>query len=38
MKETPFQSLRGRLYHGKLASFGQTVFGLDPNATKVKPA
>ena len=38
MKVTPFQSLRGRPYHGKLASFGQTVFGLDSKATKFKPA
>ena len=38
MKVTPFQSLRGRPYHGKAASFGQTVFGRDPQATKFKPA
>ena len=38
MRVTPFQSLRGRPYHGKLASFGQAVFGLDPKATKFKPA
>ena len=31
-------SLRGRPYHGKAASLGQTVFGLDPKATKFKPA
>ena len=38
MKVTPFQSLRGRPYHGKAASFGQTVFDRDPQATKFKPA
>ena len=38
MSVTPFQSLRSRPCHGKLASFGPTVFGLDPTATKFKPA
>ena len=37
MKVTPYQSLRGRPYRGKLVCFGQTVYGLDPRATKFKP-
>ena len=38
LKVTPYQSLWGRPYKGKVVSFGQTVFGLDPKATKYKPA
>lgn len=38
MKVTPYQSLRGRPYQGRLVCFGQTVYGLDPKATKFKPA
>lgn len=35
---TPYQSLFGRLYSGKIVCFGQTVFGLDPKADKYRPA
>ena len=38
MKVTPFQSLNGRPYHGRVTSFAQTVFGLDPHANKYRPA
>ena len=35
LKTTPFQSLWGRPYEGKIT---ETVFGLDPKATNFKPA
>ena len=38
MKVTPYQSLHGRPYQGRLVCFGKTVYGLDPKATKFKPA
>jgi hypothetical protein len=38
LKVTPFQCLGGWPYKGKVVSFGQTVYGLDPKATKYKPA
>ena len=38
MKTTPYQSLYGRPYKGKITSFGQTVYGLDPRISKFKPA
>eukprot|EP00435_Cladocopium_sp_Y103_P025328 s3318_g6.t1 len=38
LRATPFQSLFGRPYKGKIVCFGQTVFGLDPNADKYRPA
>ena len=38
MKVTPCQSLHGRPYQGRLACFGQTVYRLDPRASKFKPA
>ena len=38
LKTTPFQSLWGRPYKGRVVSFGQIVFGLDPKAMKYKPA
>ena len=38
LKTTPFQSLWGSPYKGKITGFGETVFGLDPKATKYKPA
>ena len=34
LKVTPYQSVTGRPYHGRLANFGQQVFGLDPKAGK----
>ena len=37
MKVTPCQSLRGKPYRGPLVCFGQTVYGLDPRASKFKP-
>ena len=37
MKVTPYQSLYGRPYRGRLVCFGQTVYGLDPRANKFKP-
>ena len=37
LKITPFQAVTGRPYSGKLANFGQMVFGLDPKAGKYKP-
>ena len=38
LKATPFQSLFGRPYRGKIVPFGQVVFGLDPKADKYRPA
>ena len=38
LRTTPYQSLFGRPYRGKLVSFGQTVYGLDPKADKYRPA
>ena len=38
LRTTPFQSLFGRPYRGKIVAFGQTVFGLDPKAGKYRPA
>ena len=38
LRTTPFQSLFGRPYRGKIVAFGQTVFGLDPKADKYRPA
>ena len=37
LKITPFQAVTGRPYSGKLANFGQMVFGLDPKTGKYKP-
>ena len=37
LKTTPYQSLWGRPYKGRIPGFGQTVFGLDPKAVKYKP-
>ena len=37
MKSTPFQSLNGRPYKGRIG-FGQTVYGLDPRVSKYRPA
>ena len=37
LKTTPYQSLWGRPYKGRITGFGQTVFGLDPKAVKYKP-
>ena len=37
-KVTPFQSLFGRPYRGRIVPFGQVVFGLDPKADKYRPA
>ena len=38
LRTTPFQSLFGRPYRGKIVAFGQNVFGLDPKADKYRPA
>jgi len=38
VKATPFQSLFGHPYRGKIVPFGQVVFGLDPKADKYRPA
>jgi hypothetical protein len=38
LKVTPFQSLFGRPYRGRIVPFGQVVFGLDPKADKYRPA
>jgi len=38
LRTTPYQSLFGRPYSGKIACFGQTIFGLDPKADKYRPA
>ena len=38
LRTTPYQSLFGRPYRGKIVSFGQTIFGLDPKADKYRPA
>ena len=38
LKVTPFQSLFGRPYRGRIIPFGQVVFGLDPKADKYHPA
>ena len=37
MKTTPFQSLNGRPYKGRVTYFGQTAYGLDPRINKYKP-
>ena len=34
LKTTPYQSVTGRPYRGRLANFGQQVLGLDPKAGK----
>lgn len=34
LKVTPYQSVTGRPYRGRLANFGQQVLGLDPKAGK----
>ena len=38
LKVTPFQSLFGRPYRGRIVPFGHVVFGLDPKADKYRPA
>ena len=38
LRTTPFQSLFGRPYRGKIVAFGQTVCGLDLKADKYRPA
>ena len=38
LRTTPYQSLFGRPYRGRIVCFGQTTFGLDPKADKYRPA